>query len=233
MSSLPASFVATTSGRGFDRRVLVGLLSVDALLILIYLIAGYLVASGRLSTFPDIINIGRDWSIGEILGYAKWLFLIAVMTTAYRRSPHLIFIGLAFLFAVVLIDDSMQLHENYNGWTTWLGFVDQTQSALREVVFFGALGLIVAGPLLLGWFRAEKSVRWQVMPLLILFGGIAACGVGVDFLHTALPDRSVSAGLAGALEDGGEMMFLSAMVGYAAGTFRRSPDRAKPGSPSS
>lgn len=233
MSSVPASFVATTGGRGFDRRILAGLLSVDVFLILVYLITGYLVATGRLSAFPDIINIGRDWSIGEILGYAKWLFLIAVMLMAYRRSSYLIFIGMAFLFAVVLIDDSMQLHENYNGWTTALGFVDQTQSALREVIFFGALGLIVAGPLLLGWFRAAKSVRRQILPLLILFGGIAACGVGVDFLHTALPDRSISAGLAGALEDGGEMMFLSAMVGYAAGTFCRSPETAKPGSPSS
>ncbi|MBC9246437.1 hypothetical protein H4P12_06860 [Paracoccus sp. 11-3] len=233
MSSVPVSSSVTTGSRAFDRRVLVGLLLVDALLILIYLITGYMVATGRLASFPDIINIGRDWSIGEILGYAKWLALIAVMLTAHRRSPNLIFLAMAFLFVVVLIDDSMQLHENYNGWTTALGFVDQTQAALREVIFFGALGLIVAGPLLLGWFRAGKPVRRKILPLLILFGAIAACGVGVDFLHTALPDRSISAGLAGAFEDGGEMMFLSAMVGYAVGTFCRSPERAKPESRSS
>lgn len=203
----------------FDRRVLGWLLSIDAILILIYLIAGYLVATGHLATLPDIINIGRDWSIGEMLGYAKWAALITTMLVAYARTPRLIFIAMAFLFLVVLIDDSMQLHENYNSWTTALGFVDQTQSALREVVFFGGIGLVVAGPLLLGWLRAQRSVRRQIWPLLLLFAGIAACGIGVDFLHTALPDRSISAGLAGALEDGGEMIFLSAMVGHVAATF--------------
>ena len=230
-SAHPAPVHGTTTNPGwyFDVRLAVWLVALDVTLVLIYLVRGYMVVIGRLGEIPHLLNVGRDWSLGEMIGYAKWIFLIAAMIVSYRREPNFIFLALALLFIVTLADDTLQLHETHNRWTTRSGLIERSDLALREVGYFATVGLAVAVPLLIGWFRADPPLRRKVAPLLLLFGAIAFCGIGVDFIHASLPDRSVGSGLAGAVEDGGEMIFLSLMFSYAIATFWR----PRLGSPSS
>ncbi|MFV0386880.1 hypothetical protein [Paracoccus sp. (in: a-proteobacteria)] len=81
---------------------------------------------------------------------------------------------------------------------------------------------------MIGWLKADRLLRQKVFTLLMLFGAATFCAIGVDLFHTALPSFSVAAGLAGAAEEGGEMILMSAMVSYAVSTFWPRPRKVAP-----
>ena len=200
--------------------LLVVLVTIDALLIFIHAVLGVLVLTDVSATYPERLRIDRDWGLGEIFGYMKWLWIAGILLSRFRQTNALIFLGLGSLCLLALADDGLQLHENF-AETIFprLGLHTVFPAGSGEVVFLALAGLLVFAPLLIGWLRAGPALRHQLVPFLILFGGVVFCVAIVDFIHTQLPDQSLTAGLLGILEDGGEMVFLSMMVSYAVGTF--------------
>ncbi|WP_207099953.1 hypothetical protein [Paracoccus shandongensis] len=87
---------------------------------------------------------------------------------------------------------------------------------MGELIFMALEGVAVAGTLVYGWIKAARPVRRQVVPLLLLLGAAAFCAAAIDFLHTRSAPSSITAGLLGILEDGGEMVFLSLAAAYGA-----------------
>lgn len=217
---------------GIHRPTLMALLSVDLGLVLLHSALGYLLMVNALDAIPDLLRIDRDFGLGETFGYAKWAALVAIMVTAYLRSRAPVFLALAALWLFALADDSLQLHENVA-----LAVLSRLPSktidtGVIEVAFFIAAGAILMLPASLALIRSTARQRLQIAPLILLFAGVVACGMGVDFVHSLVEGNTLIAGILGIIEDGGEMVFMSAMLAYALGTFglpARASDRQRGG----
>ncbi|MCQ0971393.1 hypothetical protein MLD63_13275 [Paracoccus sp. TK19116] len=177
---------------------------------------------------PAFFNIGNDWTLGEIVNYASWVALVGLMLWAYAQRREIVFIALAVLFAYCLADDSLQMHESNN---LFLPAAIQDLGIpyyFLEIVYWLFAGSILIVPMALGWWRASPPVRRAIVPLLALFGGVVICAVAFDLVHSLAGhvDGDLGLGLSrvsGVFEDGGEMVFMSAMLAYAIGTFGPKP----------
>lgn len=202
------------------------LLLADCVLILAYGLLGLLSLAGAISAIPDILRIDRDWALPETLNYAKWLALITFSALLFDRQRQAIFLAIGIMCVIALLDNSLQFHETLSmpllsilvpGLALPLG--------VGEIIFMGLEGVLVLGPIVYGWVKAPPRIRRQVAPLLLLFGGAAFCAVAVDYAHTLVSGSRLLSRIFGILEDGGEMVFLSLAVSYAAGLVLRSkPD---------
>lgn len=211
----------------FHRTTLISLLMIDALLVAIHAVLGALFVAGASDAFPDILRIDRDWSLGEIANYLKWIALIGMCIALFTRQNAVIFLAVAIMCAVALFDDSLQLHERFSA--PFSGLVDpagRLPAGTGELTFLAMEGMLVAVPLLYGWIHAPRSVHRQIIPLLGLFFAAFVCAGVVDFLHVKAAPQSVLSGMLGMLEDGGEMVFLSLMVSYTAGLLDKAAPKA-------
>ncbi|TBN42632.1 hypothetical protein EYE42_04205 [Paracoccus subflavus] len=206
----------------FDRRVTRGLLLVDVLLILVHVGVGVATVAGVIGKSPNALRIDRDWGIGETTNYVKWLFLIGIALALNSRRKQPVFLGIALLGLLALLDDSLQLHE-YFGDVIAPSLFPELPLGIGEIMFMAMEGIIIVLAFAYGWKHSSPSARSQMVPLLLLFGGMIFCGVVIDFLHTYTPGATRLEDLMAILEDGGEMIFLSLMVGYAAGLPSRQP----------
>ena len=201
----------------FHIPVMLGLLLADFVLILVHALLGALSVTGTIAVFPDALRIDRDWGVGEVLNYAKWLALAGISAMLFHQQKAMIFLAFANLCVIAFLDDSLQLHERYGIILTdaWLQGL-KLPNGSGEIIFLALEGAIVAGPLVYGWTVAPSPVRRQVMSLFLLLGGAIFCGVAVDFVHAQAAGGSIKAGILGIIEDGGEMIFLSLTVSHAA-----------------
>lgn len=206
----------------FDRPVTRGLLLVDVLLILLHVGVGILSVSEMIPKFPSTLRIDLDWGVGETVNYGKWLFLfgIALVLNSKRREP--VFLGIAVLALIAFLDDSLQLHE-YFGDVVAPSLFPTLPRGIGEIMFMAMEGILIVLAFGYGWKQSSPLARSWMIPFLVLFAGTLFCGVVIDFLHTHTPGGTRLEDLMAIMEDGGEMIFLSLMVGYAAGLLRRPP----------
>ena len=225
----------------FDRALFLRLTAIDLVLVGITAAAGLLVVRGHMDAIPDILNVGRDWSLGEVFNYAKWGLAVAVLGAAYRRDGARLHLGLAACMAALLIDDAAQLHErggaaigrllDGRGWIAGTALSQvRFRMALGEVVSFG----LIAAPAVLicvqGMVGAPAHLRRTVRPLAALAALGAVFAVAVDAAHSYSAPRSLVGGVLLLLEEGGEMVVTSAIAAYVAAAYGRA-GRAAPGHP--
>lgn len=222
------------SSRSFDISVLRRFLLLDFLVIAVHVAFGFAVLSGNYAAWPDIFNIGRDWSAGEILNYAKWVLLLVVLVRYYRQGSDNVALALIVLFAISFLDDSLRLHEaGGDFFVAWWGAAAENENVISfagEFLVWCLLGSIVAGFLFKAW-RRTSYVQWaRAMPSIALFALVVFCAIVLDFVHTLRPERSLGAGLLGLLEDGGEMIALTLLVAHVNLQYRtyRSDERNAP-----
>lgn len=205
----------------FHKRLLVLLLSIDALLIGISAAIGVFIVLDVMSVWPDFWNIGMDWSAGEIFNYIKWLMISGIFALAFFHQRHAIFACLSVVFLLILADDSLQLHERSGS----LRLIDANgdrglAQAYSEILFWCCLGLVCLGLILAAWRSTPAEVRSKLWTVLWLFAGVVASGVVVDFFHQFTGEKTVVSGVLLLLEDGGEMIFISLMLANIAKAFR-------------
>jgi hypothetical protein len=165
-------------------------------------------------------SLETDGGLAEFYQYMKefWIVLCMVAVFIHRRQvPYLCWAG---LFGFLLVDDAVQLHERVGA------FLGQR---LRLPAFFGLrsddfgelmVACVVAGTLALSlavtlWRERGPALRIS-RDLLLLTAALGACGVLLDMIHVIAHFRApaISALLA-LLEDGGEMLIVSALTAYA------------------
>ena len=86
--------------------------------------------------------------------------------------------------------------------------------AIGELVVFALYGLGLLAGLCVAWSRSDvngRRIGRNLVALLVLLG---ACAVLADLAHAAASSDSVVRGLLGIVEDGGEMLVLTAIVSY-------------------
>lgn len=198
--------------------------ALDILLILLSAGLGVAFQNGAISNWPDFWNIDRDWSAGEITNYLKWSLLAFVFLTAYVRSRAVMMLSLFAVVLILLADDSLQIHETLGpvvvhalGLQEVLGLAAYT---VGPIVVWGTLGLAVLTLTWIGWRTASTEMKSALYPVFTLFFGIVFCAVGVDALHELVDLPKVIKGVLGLIEDGGEMLLLTAMLHYVWTTFR-------------
>ncbi|SDY66826.1 hypothetical protein SAMN05661080_04223 [Modestobacter sp. DSM 44400] len=173
--------------------------------------------------------VNSDRSFIEILGYLQLLSaatLLSVVGGRHRRGP--VYAGWAITLVVVVLDDSLGLHERGGAWLKHRDLVPSPfglpPQELGELATWALLGVPILF-LLWGTHRGSYPVaRRDSWWLAGLTGVLMAFAVGVDLMHEVieeLTDNSVVDLLATFVEAGGEVGAMSALLAYVVHVARR------------
>jgi hypothetical protein len=120
----------------------------------------------------------------------------------------------ALLFLYLLLDDALQVHERVGGRIALrAGFVSAMRLRAQD---FGELAVSLAvGSLFFAliaslYRRAPGSARAATHGLAVLLAALVFFGIVIDLAHIAVPIVGFSM-----VEDGGEMLVMSALLAYA------------------
>ncbi len=191
------------------QKLLVLLLSMDAVFIILHIVY-------RLGFSADpFFSIEKDRGHAEFYQYTKELWACLLFVILAVRKPRLLYISWALLFFYLLLDDSMQVHETA-GRAISEYFNFQPMFRLRPLDFGEMIVSAVSGTILFGLIAfsslksdtAERRVSVHMF-FLILF--LVFFGILIDMIHVASPGGH---GILGLIEDGGEMVIMSVLLGY-------------------
>jgi hypothetical protein len=154
-------------------------------------------------------------------GYAEWFQYIKLgaavwmlMTLYWRqRSPlHLYWLG---LFAYLLGDDALRLHEIGGLWLANLADLPAVLSLrpqdLGELAISSLIGLFLLTTLTLAYRLSDDDSRAFTRWLLLTLLALAIFGIGADMLQE-MAGRPFLRQLLVVVEDGGEMVMISLML---------------------
>jgi len=202
-----------------DKAVLLGLITLDMVLIILHIGAG-----ATFEQIPVLLNIAFDYSLGEFFGYAKWLAIIVMLLIVGRRTDNPALLACAVIFAVMLADDSLQIHEMLGELAVNADRVGDTGWATGQTVGEVAVWIVMAGLLLpvivIGFLRSKRAHWPSAMRFLGLIGLFAVFGGLVDALHQPVAQLPFGPQLADLVEDGGEMIVASLIVAHAVALWR-------------
>lgn len=220
---MASQIIEVTKGQsGLPSRAAIALLLTDIFLILAYLVARVLEIGGVIPDTPLFLKIGEASSVASIWIYAKLFLILAFLASLAVRHPRRGFLALALFFLALLIDDSLELHEAF-GFFTEESLGRYAAFGLRpkdvgELVFFGGLLVIAIIAFTIAYRRTDGADRNLVRDLILLTVLLAFFGVGMDMVHIILMTSldgtggRIAQGLAGAIEDGGEMIVFSLIL---------------------
>jgi hypothetical protein len=159
--------------------------------------------------------VTHDRGYGEIFQYGKAAFGCVLLLWIAARRASLSALLWAVLLAVVLLDDSLEIHERAGGLLAPVlglaSFGSLRADRVGDVVFYGGLGMFCLAAIGLGWWRGDKDDRRLSRTLLVWFAALGFCAVILDAVSSLLRKSSWGPWFA-ALEDGGEMVVLSFLV---------------------
>jgi hypothetical protein len=200
---------------GKQRNVLLLLLSVDLMLIVLHLVhwGGMFAQDAR-------YRVSEDRGYGEFFEYSKMLWIILALLAARIQSGRAIFGVWAALFGFLLLDDAFQVHEVL-GTRVMQKFHYVSQMHVRaqdfgEITVYGILGMVFLVPVIVAYFRENPVDRRFSAPLFVLVAMLVGIAGVVDVIHGALDNHPIARPLA-LVEDGGEMLLVSAMCAYVLG----------------
>lgn len=199
--------------------VLLVALLVDFILLGIYVFYGAADIVFDLGKMPHLWNIAEEGSASEVFNYVKWAIICSSLMIVYTRCRIPLFASFAFTFFLILLDDSLQLHERGGAW-----FVEtfQVSSAfgLRaqdfgELTVWASLGVFVSAALLYGFLKRTAESFVFGIYFLGVFSALVFVAIGLDMVN-ALDVLNIETGLVNAIvgiitimEDGGEMIVAS------------------------
>lgn len=174
--------------------------------------------------------INSDRTFIEIFGYLQLAVAVVLLLLLWGRHRRGLFAGAwAVVLTVVILDDSLRLHEQGGGALVRRGVVPSVlglpPQALGELAVWAVLGVAVLVLLALV-YRASRAAdrfdsRWMAGLMLVL----VFFGAGVDIVHEAIEeitDNSVVDLLVTFVEAGGELAGMSLLLAYVVHMFRRS-----------
>jgi hypothetical protein len=143
---------------------------------------------GILTEIPDSLQLARERSIPEYLSHAKWALsaLALVSCWSLMRQGH--FAALAFLFAMIAVDDAFLIHESYGGVVAeklGIPFVfAMDPKEIGEAIIFGLMGGLAILVLGLSYLRADRTGKALVLAILLTILALGITGVLFDaFQH--------------------------------------------------
>ena len=166
------------------------------------------------------ISLEADGGMPETYQYVKEFWMAVCMAITFWRTRVRLYAAWSAVFGFLLLDDAGQVHERVGAWLART-FELPAMFGLRptdtgELMVAGCVGLtMVSIVALTSWRRGEQSERISrdVLSLICVLGVL---GVFVDMLHVvAYLNGSLLAQVLLVVEDGGEMVVMSALTAYA------------------
>ena len=230
--ALSLTALATKPSEPSFRHVVVGLLSIDLLFLLAPVFAGALVYLGMLDRVPHQLKIQPVWGLPSLLIYAKWLLIALCLTRAWRGNREPVLLSLALIFALLLLDDSLELHEQLGtlvkdglGYAPAFGLRGDDLGELTIWAIWGSASLAVFA---VGYWRSSPAGRRIGHIFILGIAGLATFGIVFDMLNVLAHDvgegllNQIVRYLLTNLEDGGELVVASLLLAFAFTTWRQS-----------
>lgn len=169
------------------------------------------------------LAITHDGGYGEMFQYLKQFWIALMLASAAMRWRDRLLWCWSAAFGYLLLDNALSLHERAGAWLANQGQVaeqfDVPARALGELVFFALIGIIGCVAFAVAVAGDTKRFTLPNRVLLLLFAVLVFFGVGVDLLHSFAQARGWPG--CGVIEDGGEMLAMSAITAYAPALARR------------
>lgn len=165
-------------------------------------------------------SLAHDQGYSEIFQYVKMFVVVILLAALWWQSRQPVYAAWTVLYAYLLGDDALQFHER--GGAALADILGFTPKFGLRAVDFGELtisagvGAVIFTAIYLSYLRSSQHARKASQDLVLLLATLVGFGVGVDMLHVVAGNGALGI-LFGLLEDGGEMLAVSATVWYMRG----------------
>lgn len=165
-----------------------------------------------------LLNIEKDAGYSEIYQYLKYFWACLLFLAIAAKTRAVPPTAWAFVFLFLLADDALGLHEQIGGLIALnLHFTPpwglRTQD-IGEVIYALAAALVLCIPLGLAYLKGSSRFKRSSLHLLQLLVLLACFGVLIDLLHMLVQTGWRLQFVLAVMEDGGEMVAVSALLVY-------------------
>ncbi|MEI4488242.1 hypothetical protein V8J36_18770 [Frigidibacter sp. MR17.14] len=178
MQSSPSPF------QGRVLRVLLILLSVDALFVALHLVLRALQVFDLVEGVPPSLSLFGDYGPSERFNHVKWLAVAGMLLLMFRRDRTPVHLVLGLMFLLVFADDALMLHERGSSallriWPSVPSFGLNPHTA-SELYVWAAMGSVVGPALLWALLRTDRG-GWKTLRYVgIGFIGLVFSAVVID-----------------------------------------------------
>ncbi|WP_200246113.1 hypothetical protein [Lamprobacter modestohalophilus] len=162
-----------------------------------------------------LFSIEEDLGYAEVYQYIKEYWIVLLLLTLAIGRGRFIYFAWSLLFAYLLFDDSLQIHERLGGYVAdalqFLPILQLRPQDLGELVVSLLFGTLLFGTIGIAYLHADHIARQASKHLFALVLLLAFFGVVVDMLHIAIRWGEPFWLL---IEDGGEMLIMSVIAWY-------------------
>ncbi len=161
----------------------------------------------------SFFHLARERGLGETIQYVKQLFVITMLFKWYKVRPARVLSGWIALFILIVIDDSVGIHEEVGKWIeqAWPfpaveGIRTKDLAELVSIIAFEGLTLLYV---CWHFVKAPPDLRKVSIFLFLALCPLILCSLLLDLLAPPL------------VEDLGEMISVSILLGCVHQLFRR------------
>lgn len=197
-----------------------------------FAVAESAVEAGSESTWHnlELLHITSDRSIPEIFNYLKLIVVIVLLERLFERHRQWIYAALGIAFAIILLDDALQIHETCGEYFVELFDIPymwgMRDHDIGELITWAIIGHLVVPIVLVAFIKSSREHRANGMALMVPVAGLLFAAVFVDQLYLSNRNRFPGAGIViDSVEDGGEMLAITLLCALVAVLVRSSPDR--------
>lgn len=157
--------------------------------------------------------------LAAIYQYIKQVWLAGCLALAFVQTRSKVFVGWTLLFAFLLLDDALELHEHFGrviaAALSFPAILGMRPADLGEITVAAAIGCVALSLVWITFRRGGNEARELSADLMCLLAALALFGVFFDTLHTITYFNAPSVTKFFALiEDGGEMLVVSVITAY-------------------
>ena len=165
-------------------------------------------------------NLSRDGNYPEIFQYLKLALISVLLLQRFLRRRSATDLVWCFGFTYLLIDDALQVHENFGPFVAShvaIPFELDLDGSVGELLSTGIFGGLIFLAVAVVYRRANQADRLVSECFGVLMVLLFTCGVVIDAVHTWVIENfhvSAISGPLGVMEDGGEMLVISFACAY-------------------
>ena len=174
--------------------------------------------AGELVWMRELLWRNLDRGYAEFYQYMKFFWVCILLTYASLRCASKHYIAWTLLFAYLLLDDSLGIHER--GGTLIAAHLSfEPLFGLRrqdygELAVTAAAGAVLLCPLVWAYRSGSPAFRRISQDLALLLSILVFFGVVVDMVHIAVKSSGNVDLVLTVIEDGGEMVSVSLILWY-------------------
>lgn len=175
-------------------------------------------------------SIEADGGLAELYQYLKLAWLSGCLALVFVQTRRWAFVGWVLFFGLLLADDIFRIHERVGrplGAALGLpaAFGMRTND-YGEIAFAALLGSCAVALVVMTFRSGGRMARQVSADLLCLLGALGLFAVFFDTIHTITYFRAPAlAPVLTLIEDGGEMIVVSAIAAYAYNVVKNSGRR--------